>query len=374
MGPVLDELRGDLGLGGLGTGLLTALPGACFGVVGAGSVALARRTGLSRGIALCLLLVALGLLARSAVGAGWAFLALSAVALSGMAIGNVLVPAWIKRHTSPDGVGAMTVYSVGLTLGAAVAALVTAPLRVVLPGGWRTSLALWGVVALVALLPWCVLAAREGRARRAAGADAARSTVSTSVLSSPTAWALTGLFAIQSMNAYVQFGWLPQIYRDGGVSAGAAGAYLALLTSLGVLGAAFMPTVIRRSSTLAPWMVAMGVLLVAGYLGLLLAPATLPWLWAVLLGLSGFAFPTAIALITARTKDPSVTASLSGHVQSLGYTMAAIGPFVVGVLHDVTGGWALVLILLMTSGLGLTLAGLKVSRPVLVDDEIRSGG
>lgn len=168
----------------------------------------------------------------------------------------------------------------------------------------------------------------------------------------------------------MQFGWLPQIYRDAGLGASTAGVYLALLTALGILGGLLMPTVIARSRTLAPWMVAFGGLLVAGYLGLLLAPATVPWLWASLLGLSGFAFPTAIALIVARTRDHAVTAQLSGFVQPVGYMLAALGPLVVGVLYAATGGWTVVLVLLMASGVGLTLAGLRVSRPVFVEDEL----
>ena len=76
---------------------------------------------------------------------------------------------------------------------------------------------------------------------------------------STTAVALTLLFGIQSMHAYVQFGWLPQIYRDAGLSASTAGALQALLSSVGILGALVMPTVIARSRGLPAWMVSFGV-------------------------------------------------------------------------------------------------------------------
>ena len=201
--------------------------------------------------------------------------------------------------------------------------------------------------------------------RRAAGENP-----TSRIWHSPTAIALTVLFGVQSTNAYVQFGWLPQIYRDAGLSAGTAGVYTSVLAALGIGGGLLMPTVIARSRDLSAWMIGFGTLAVAGYLGLLLAPATVPWLWAVLLGLSGFAFPTAIALIAARTHNPHVTAQLSGFVQPVGYLLAGIGPFAVGLLHELTGGWTVVLLLLMTTGVGITLAGLRVARPVLVDDEI----
>ena len=131
-----------------------------------------------------------------------------------------------------------------------------------------------------------------------------------------------------------------------------------------------MPTVIARDRGVRAWMVSFGVMLFLGYAGLLVAPATVPWLWALALGFSGLAFPTAIALITARTRHPSVTAQLSGFVQPIGYALAAIGPFAVGLLHDATGDWQLVLVLLALTSVPLTLAGLRVASPAYVDDEI----
>ena len=190
------------------------------------------------------------------------------------------------------------------------------------------------------------------------------------VAHSPTALALTVLFGVQSMHAYVQFGWLPQVYRDAGISASQAGALQALLSSVGIAGALVMPTVIDRGRGLRPLAVSFGVVLALGYTGLLLAPATVPWLWALLLGYAGLAFPLAIAMITARTRHASVTAQLSGFMQPVGYALAAVGPFLVGLLHDATGGWTLVLALLALTGVPLAMAGLRVARPTYVDDEI----
>lgn len=368
VGPVLEELRTSLAMSETLAGVATALPGLCFGAVGALAVALSRRVGTTAGICLGITAVVLGLLLRAATGSSWLFLALTMVALAGMALGNVLVPAWIKAHSRDGGVRLMTVYGTGLTTGGALGALLAAPVSSATPHGWREALGLWGLVALLALLPWLVLSRSEHRDRR--GSRPPMVPPHARLTTSPTAVALTALFGVQSMNAYVQFGWLPQIYRDAGLSPTAAGACLALLTSLGIVGGLLMPTVIARSRTLAPWMVAFGVLLVLGYLGLLLAPATVPWVWSALLGLSGFAFPTAIALIAARTRDPEVTAQLSGFVQPVGYVLAALGPLVVGALHAATQGWTLVLVLLMSSGLLLTVAGLRVSRPALVEDEL----
>ncbi|MEN3122093.1 MFS transporter [Janibacter sp. LM] len=368
LGPLLQEVRATLGLGSTLAGVLTALPGFAFAVAGGAAVGLARRVGVSAGITLGVLAVVITLVTRVLTDSAAVFLVLTAIGLAGMGLGNVLVPAWIKRHSRDGGVRLMTVYGMGLTVGGTLGPLLAAPVATVAPGEWRGALGMWGLVALTALVPWVVISLRDRVHRRSAGENP-----TSRIRHSPTAIALTVLFGVQSTNAYVQFGWLPQIYRDAGLSAGSAGAYTSIVAGLGIVGGLMMPTVIARSRDLSAWMVGFGVLAVAGYLGLLVAPAAAPWLWATLLGLSGFAFPTAISLITARTRDPHVTAQLSGFVQPIGYLVAGVGPFVVGVLHEATGGWTAALLLLMATGVGITLSGLRVARPVFVDDEVAEG-
>jgi CP family cyanate transporter-like MFS transporter len=369
VGPVLAEVRDGLGMGSGVAGVVTGLPGLCFGIVGATAVALARRVGTTAGIALGVLLATAGLLLRATTGSTALFLVLTTVALAGMAIGNVLVPAWIKAHSSSHGRESVllpTVYGTALIIGGTVGSAFTAPVAES-DAGWRVALGMWGAAVGLALPLWAWLAVREGRLPPPQpGAGGPRR----SMTSSPTAVAMAWLFGVQSMHAYVQFGWLPQIYRDAGLSASAAGLLQALLSGVGVGGALLMPTVIARSRTLSPWMLGFGVLMVLGYAGLLLAPATLPWLWALALGTAGWAFPTSIALLTARTRTSGVTARLSGFVQPVGYALAAIGPFLVGLLHDATGDWDLVLVLLALTAVPFTWAGLRAARPVWVDDEL----
>ena len=364
-GAVLDEVRQGLGMSAGVAGAMTGLPGLCFGVVGALAVGFARRVGMTAGIAIGLAAAAAGLLLRATTDSVPVFLALTVVALAGMAVGNVLVPAWVKAHG--HAVVLMTVYGTGLVIGGTIGPLATAPVTAA-TDSWRAGLGMWGLLVAVALPLWAWLALRERRAP--SEHEVSGEAPSGRIAHSPTAIALTVLFGVQSMHAYVQFGWVPTIYRDAGLSASAAGALQGLLSAVGIIGALAMPTVIARGRGLRPLMVGFGVALALGYVGLLLAPATLPWLWALSLGFSGLAFPTAISLITARTRHPSVTAQLSGFVQPIGYALAAIGPFAVGLVHEATDGWSLVLVLLALTSLPLTLAGLRVARPTYVDDEI----
>ncbi len=366
VGPVLEEVTAGIGTGSGAAGILTGLPGLCFGLVGAAAVGIARRIGTTTGIAVGITLAALCLSLRGLTDAPWLFMSLSALALGGMAVGNVLVPAWIKAHASPDRVVLPTVYGTGLIVGGALGSAVTAPVAAEV--GWSRALTMWGLVAVTALPIWAWLALREPSLTPAT--DAAGAAPTARIHRSRAAVALATLFGVQSMHAYVQFGWLPQIYRDAGLSPAAAGAMQAMLTAFGIVGALLMPTVIARSRDLTAWMGAFSLTMVVGYLGLLSMPATVPWLWALLLGFSGFAFPTSIAMLTARTRDHAITARLSGFVQPTGYLLAAAGPVIVGLLHAATDDWTVPILLLMASVVPFAWAGLRLAKPVYVDDEL----
>ena len=177
-------------------------------------------------------------------------------------------------------------------------------------------------------------------------------------------------FGLQSMNAYLQMGWMPQMYVDAGVSRDTASVALSLVGALNILGGLLMPTIIDRARSLAPFPLVFAVLTAAGYLGILLAPTTTPLLWAFLLGIGGFCFPTAIALIPARSRSPLVTARLSGFVQPMGYFLAGLGPFAIGLVYEATGSWTVILSTLVVLSLVMGLVGVRAGRNSIIDDEL----
>lgn len=367
VGPVLAELQAALGLGSVLSGLLTALPGICFAIFGALAVTLAVRTGLDGGILAGVAAMVVGLGARVLASDPLVFLAFSVLAFAGMAIGNVLVPAFVKRHFPARTASLMAGYTTGLAVGATLGSLLAAPLSATGTEGWRLSLGVWAAAAAVSLVPWGWLALRErshGSRHRPSGSSML------AVARSPKAVGLGLFFGVQSMQAYVQFGWIAQIFRDGGLPQHEAGLMASLIAFFGIPLGLIVPGLLARLPDARVLVIGFGALLVVGYAGILVAPTTLPWLWASALGLSGGAFPAAIALIAARTRQHHVTAQLSGFTQSLGYTLAALGPFVVGLLHDLTHGWTAALWMLLASSAVMIGAGLRAAGPGFVDDEL----
>jgi CP family cyanate transporter-like MFS transporter len=225
----------------------------------------------------------------------------------------------------------------------------------------------WGVISALAVVPWVVLTVRE---RRMTGAAMGPRSSILSVIRSRRALGLALFFGIQSMQAYVCFGWLAQILRDSGVSAASASLLMSYYSALGFPAALIMPLVVARSRDLRPYVVIFATLLATGFVGLWLAPLWSPILWVTLLSVAGFAFPMALALITARTRDPHVTGGLSGLTQSVGYVFPGLGPLLVGIIHQVTGGWSVPLLMIAGSAVFLLLGGLAIARPGYVDDDL----
>ncbi|MCG5219781.1 MFS transporter [Streptosporangium sp. KLBMP 9127] len=364
VGPVLDQISTALGLTGVTTGLLTTLPVLCFATVGVVTPALSRRVGEHRLLLLALVTLGVGMLTRSLVDSAAVFLLSSAVALSGGAVGNVLIPTLIKRHF-PRRTGVMTtVYTTALAMGTMLAAAATVPIERATDGNWHVALGVWAALAAVAALPWLVLLRSEPARDTGAAALGPRALVR-----SRLAWSVAAYFGTQSMVAYVMFGWLPQMLLDKGYTAGQAGVFLAVFTALGIPVAIVVPMVTSRFADQRPVVAAFVACYVVGFAGLWLAPDATALVWVIVVGLGMGSFPLALTLLALRTRTPEATAALSAFGQSAGYLIAGAGPLLVGLLYGATGGWTLPVLLLFAVVTVQLATGWYAGRDRYLEDE-----
>ena len=365
LGVSLSEVRDSLGLSGSTAGLLTTLPVLCFAVVGAGTTAMTRRFGVHRNVLLAVTLATAGMLVRGLTGSTVIFLLASTTSLSGIAVANVALPHLVKLHF-PDRIAAIAgLYSALLMTGAFLPTVVTVPVDEA-AGTWRAGLLLWAAVALLAVLPWAALARHEVRADLSVHGRVHFSML----LRSRLAWSLAIFCGVQSAMAYTQFGWLTQIYEDAGLSRQQAPLMLGLLSVIGIPLPLILPWLFARIHDHRVFVLVFTVSGAAGFAGLWLAPDRMPVLWAALMGLGGCAFPYVLTMIGLRARTPDATAVLSGFVQSIGYTIAAFGPFTAGVLHDLTDSWDLPLIIMVLLVLPMLVAGLGFTREQYIEDEV----
>ncbi|MER6201783.1 MFS transporter [Streptomyces sp. NPDC001586] len=374
LGALFEETRTGLGMSATVAGLITSVPALCFAVFGVTAPRLSRRFGPAAVVCAGMAAVATGLLIRPFTNGAAGFLAASSLSLAGIALTNVLLPVIVKRYF-PDRVGTMTgLYSMALAAGTSLAAAATVPLTAALGGSWRTGLLMWASLAVVAVLLWLPIARAARRADRAqaaaAGAGAAlRADAGPRVVRSRTAWALACYFGLQATGAYITMGWLPQIFRDAGVSASTAGVLLAVTMVMGVPLAFVIPGLAGRMKNQGAIAVVLGVFGLTGYLGLYFAPAAGAWAWALLLGISNCAFPLVITLIGLRAKSPAGVVRLSAFAQSTGYLISIPGPLLIGALYQHSGGWDLPLALMACLLVPQIALGVLAGRDRTIEDE-----
>jgi len=366
VGPILSEITHGLRMSSSQAGVLTSLPVLAFAVFGALAPRMARLVGVHRLTLLALVGVVIGLFLRSKVDSVSAFLGLSLLALAGMATANVLLPSLVKLHF-PDRIGLMTaVYSTALAIGLTSASVLTVPISEAY-GGWRSGLAAWALVGAVAVLPWLGLIRHD---RPLSDADQPRTIRLGAVARTRLGWTMALFFGLQSLQAYAIFGWFAEVYRDAGFSAHTAGLLLGVITGVSIPLSFVIPAQAARMKNQAPLMWGLMVCYPIGYAGLILAPVGGAWVWAMICGVGTCTFPLILTLIGLRARTPAGTAALSGFTQSVGYLIAALGPFGVGVLHDLTGGWTVPLIALTVMTLPQLFFGLAVSRPSYIEDQL----
>ncbi|MFG1609308.1 CynX/NimT family MFS transporter [Actinoplanes sp. NPDC049265] len=371
MSPILGNIRADIPMSDIGVGLLGTLPPILLAASGFVAPRVARSVGLGGGIVLALLLMTLGHVVRAFAPGFAVLLAGSVVALAGTGIGNVLLPPIVRRYF-PDRIPLLTAVYVGIVgVSTAAPAAVAAPVAERM--GWRFSLGMWSVTSMVALVPWLVVIARERR-RRLSDDTAVGSPPParvTRLWRARVARSITVVFSASVICTYAAFAWLPEILGDiAGSTPTEAGVLLAVTGIVSTPIALVAPLLVARLGN-AGGLIGAGVASFAlGYLGLLLAPATFTLLWVLLIGSGSILFPVCLVLINDRTRTHEGTVALSGFAQGIAYALGALGPLLVGLLHDASRGWTLPLLFLLAVALAATIPAITLARPAFVEDEL----
>lgn len=359
VGPLLQTIRDDLGLSATAAGLLGSLPVLIFAAF-APLARLARQLGAERMLLVSLLALITGLLVRSEGHIATLFAGTALLAM-GIAATNVLLPV-IIRQRYPERVPAITTAYATLMGGlAALASGVAVPMAHWLPGGWRSSLASWSVLATIALLAWLPHARAQSRKR-----ELSVSTAAHPIWRMGVAWQVTGFMGLQSAVFYTAVTWLPAILREHGFSASAAGWLLTLYQAAALLAGLAVPPLMRRFRNQCALAFGAAMLAATGVLGILLVPAA-DAAWMVLIGCgSGPSLILALSFIGLRARSQESAAGLSLMSQGFGYLIAAVGPVVFGVAHDHTGGWTMALLGVVVVSVFQGLCGLGAGRAVKV--------
>ncbi|MGF6206998.1 cyanate transporter [Pseudomonas frederiksbergensis] len=335
VGPLLSAIRGDIPLSFSLASLLTMLPVMAMGLAMFFGIGVSQRLGEQRTVVLSLLIIGLATASRLFLDSA-AELIFSAIAAGvGIALIQALMPALIKSRFSDNVAVCMGLYVTSIMGGAAIAASF-APLVMTRTGSWRTGLAIWAALALLALLFWTVqrktIPTLPTQARRGE-----------SFFGNSRAWLLAIFFGLGTASYTCVLAWLAPYYVEKGWSEQNAGLLLGFLTAMEVLSGLLTPAIANRSRDRRLVLVVLLGLIMAGFCGLILSPQHLSLLWPCLLGLGiGGLFPMSLIVSLDHLDNPQRAGGLTAFVQGIGYLIAGLSPLIAGLIRDQLGSfeWA----------------------------------
>ncbi|PPV05794.1 MFS transporter [Xanthomonas bromi] len=365
--PLLERIADEYAFGAPTMGAFGMLPTAAFALTGVATPALLRRFGLLRVALLSMALATLGLVLRPLLPGTAGLLIGSLAALAGMGMGNVVLPPLVKRYFG-DRVGRVsTLYITVLQVGTLLPALLAVPVADAL--GWRSSMVVWVLPALLASVAWALVHANHRRIRVTGPAPVTPTPEAEGrVARTALGWSMAVTFGMTSLITYSMFTWLPTLLREAGASPAFGGTMLALFAALGMVGALTMPALAVRMRNPFPIVLLCAACHLVAFAGLWWAPLAAPILWVTLLGLGPSAFPLALVLVNQRSRTAAGSAALSGFSQGVGYAVSCLGPFLFGWLHAHNGGWTSPFVFLVICLLVQLAAAWVACRPQLLED------
>jgi CP family cyanate transporter-like MFS transporter len=357
VGPVITEVATSMNLTHFLIGLLTTIPLLSFAFLSAFAPKVARRVGLERLLLYSLLVLAFGLFIRSSGNIFFLFLGAALIGAA-ITVGNVLMPAFIKKEF-PVKVGIVTgVYLVSMNLTSALAAGYSIRIGEMSGLGWQGSIGIWGILALIGFAIWLPQARKKP-----VSSIESQSKSKVGLWKSRLAWNIAIFMGLQSLLFYCLAAWLPTILQSWGMSADRSGWMLSYIQMAQLPIMLIGPILAGRMKDQTPLVWITFVLLLLGLAGIILGKTNYVILSAIFIGISlGLAFTLAMMFFVLRTKQTSESAELSGMSQTVGYIIAACGPPVFGALFSLTGSWYVPLGMLVLAAIILFIVGLASAK------------
>jgi MFS transporter, CP family, cyanate transporter len=352
VGPLIPLIREDLGLSNGWAGFLTTLPLLTFATFSLFSAAIGKRLGNSQAIFWALILILIGTILRVQGGTGLLFVGTGITGI-GIVICNVLLIPLIKNRL-PHKIGVATAsYTTGMTLFAAIASGISAPLALDLDWGWRGSLLFWALLLLIGIIVWAPQAAVKVQ-----GKQQQSDIPKVNVWKSRLAWQVSLFMGVQSLLFFTIVAWLPDMMIDRGLSPVEAGVLISVMQLVGLFGSFLAPIIAVKFKDQVGMVLVLGGMYVIGFMTLFSGSLWINYAGLTLVGIGlGSSISLAYTLIGLRTAAEQTTASLSGMSQSTGYYLAALGPLLFGIAFDIWQDWNLLIYLLLICSLLFTYFG-----------------
>ncbi|PTE44595.1 CynX/NimT family MFS transporter [Staphylococcus equorum] len=353
IGVALPNIKTDLAMSNSAVSVITVVPLLAFSVISLFAARTSNKMGLEKTIFLALCLIFIGVLVRSITDISWLYIGTVLIGI-GIGFGNVLAPAMIKAKF-PLHIGIMTgYYTVVMNVFGGLSSYGTAPLLKAF--NYNIAISVIGIITLITIIIWSF----QLKGTQETATALPRKSVN--VWKSPLAWQITILMGGQSLIFYSLINWLPAYLSHSGMTINEAGAYLSIM-QIAIIPFTFITPIFATKMKSQFFLTFItGICFIVGVTIMLIAP-NLAIISTILIGVAGgLAFGLVNTFFSLRTEHIQTSAKLSGMAQAVGYLVAAVGPLLFGILHDMTGKWTASLSILLITAIVITLFGSQAGR------------
>ena len=337
IGPISEIVISDLRISSASFGLITTIPLIVFAFTSALIPFIASKNGLINTLmgGVVLILIGSGLRALG----NYNILLFGTILVGfGISIGNVLIPAIIKDYAGKHRAVFTSTYLCGQNIFAALASGVA--FFVAIHFSWPFLMGVWIIPAIIALIFWLYYKS-HGEYKtitKEASINKFALPIVKELLKSRYAWCITAIMALQSIIYFAQAAWLPTILDKFNLSPETISFVVIFYQVIAVPGMFLIPIIIKRMKHNSFLLLINSVFIVSGSIMLFFANSfVLIFISTMLISIGvGVCFAWVVTVITFVTKNSQQASSLSAMSQTIGYLLAATGPWFGGVLVDIT--------------------------------------
>lgn len=367
VGPVLYQINEALNLNNFQSSLITSIPLIMFATTSIFISKYAQKVNITRFLFYAILILSIGMFLRIGNSIPSLFLGSILVGL-GIAIANVILPGYIKKHFA-NHIGLMTgIFAVSMNIGAAIAAKYSFNLSDNSIYGWKASLGFWVILSLIALIV-IGLELIGNKKEIYKKKEQIKITKQLNFFKSKQAWNISLLMGGQSAIFYAIVTWLPIVLVHYGMQESETGTVL-FVFQLATIPITFIgPIIANKMKDQRLMILFLTIILLVGILLILFYQIQYILLAVALIGTAiGLAFSLSVLFFSLRTQNNENAISISGMSQSIGYIIGAAGPIIFAKLNDFDPSWNLSFYFLLATVSIIFYFGMKAARDVYVEE------
>ncbi|KRE10867.1 hypothetical protein ASE46_04665 [Bacillus sp. Root239] len=357
--PVLHGITKDLGMSSTLASLLTSIPLLCFGFCSLFAGRLANRYQPEKMITFAITCIGIATFLRAFTNSSIYLLITALLIGAGIGVVSPLLSGFIKSHFPDKAASMIGIYSTSMVVGASISIGLTTPLQHWFNNSWKNGLAFWSILALLAIPLWLMVIKQS----RIPVSNFSQKTKASLPLKNKKAWLLTSFVGIVTLLFYCFAAWLPAIVEEKGWTP-AFGGLVGTIAMISQLPATLLlPSLLKVLPSRRFWITTFTLSIIIG-LSLLCFTNVTPIVSSICLGVgAGGLVSLTLLLPLDMASSPLEASTWSAMTQAIGYMIGAVGPFIIGFLHDYLGSFVPTLYLLIIIGFIAILLGWKISKP-----------